>query len=93
MATITGISGNHRVESVATLPWNRWQPSRGIGGNLRLEYALEALTELGQAQIREISAIVDYQVAQIDLAFASGTLLGYARVDLSPLELPNPHVR
>ena len=30
MATITGISGNHRVESVATLPWNRWQPSSGI---------------------------------------------------------------
>lgn len=62
-------------------------------GMRTMREVLEALTELGQAQIREITAIVDYQVAQIDLAFASGTLLGYARVDLSPLELPNPHVR
>lgn len=48
----------------------------------------EALSDLGDAQRAEISAIVDYQVAQIDLAFATGTLLGYARVDLSPLALP-----
>ena len=48
---------------------------------------LEALSELGSAQTREIGAIVDYQIAQIDLAFATGTLLGYARVDLEPLEL------
>ena len=32
--------------------------------------------------MREIKAIVDYQVAQIDLAFATGTLLGYTRVYL-----------
>jgi len=43
---------------------------------------LEALTRLGEAQVREIKAIVDYQVAQIDLAFATGTLLGYTRVYL-----------
>jgi outer membrane protein TolC len=48
----------------------------------------EALADLGEAQLAEIRAIVDYQVAQVDLAFATGTLLGYARVDLSPLELP-----
>lgn len=41
---------------------------------------LEALTRLGEAQIREVKAIVDYQAAQIDLAFATGTLLGYGRV-------------
>ncbi len=51
---------------------------------------LEALTELGQAQLREVAAIVDYQISQIDVAFASGTLLGYARVDLGPLQLPDP---
>lgn len=48
---------------------------------------LEALSELGSAQVREVKAIIDYQIAQIDLAFASGTLLGYARVDLDPLML------
>lgn len=49
---------------------------------------LAALADLGDAQLGEIRAIVDYQVGQIDLAFATGTLLGYSRVDLSPLELP-----
>ncbi|MBK8976171.1 MAG: TolC family protein [Planctomycetes bacterium] len=49
---------------------------------------LEALSDLGDAQISEIRAITDYQVSQIDVAFATGTLLGYARVDLTPLELP-----
>jgi outer membrane protein len=43
---------------------------------------LETLTRLGEAQVREIRAIGDYQVAQIDLAFATGTLLGYGRVAL-----------
>ncbi len=49
----------------------------------------EALSDLGDAQIREIGAIVDYQIAQIDLAFATGTLLGYARVSLAPLAIPD----
>ena len=37
---------------------------------------LEMLTRLGEAQMKEIKAITDYQIAQIDLAFATGTLLG-----------------
>jgi outer membrane protein TolC len=48
----------------------------------------EALSDLGDAQVREIGAIVDYQIAQIDLAFATGTLLGYSRVSLAPLGIP-----
>lgn len=51
---------------------------------------LEALTELGNAQLREIKAVVSYQIAQIDLAFATGTLLGYARVNLGPIALTPP---
>lgn len=43
---------------------------------------LETLTRLGEAQLREVRAIGDYQVALIDLAFATGTLLGHSRVDL-----------
>ncbi len=49
---------------------------------------LEALTRLGTAQVREIRAIVDYQISQIDLAFATGTLLGYSRVGLEAIDIP-----
>ncbi len=48
---------------------------------------LEVLTQLGEAQVREIKAIVAYQIAQIDIAFATGTLLGYAGLDLSSIHL------
>lgn len=43
---------------------------------------LETLTRLGEAQLREVRAIGDYQVSLIDLAFATGTLLGHSRVDM-----------
>ncbi|HRQ04447.1 MAG TPA: TolC family protein [Nitrosomonas halophila] len=42
---------------------------------------LEMLTLLGEAQIKEINAVRDYQAALIDLAYATGTLLGYSRVE------------
>ncbi|MHC4093866.1 MAG: TolC family protein, partial [Planctomycetota bacterium] len=41
---------------------------------------LDAEDRLANAKIGAISATVDYQIAQIDLAFATGTLLGAARV-------------
>ncbi len=41
---------------------------------------LETLTRLGEAQLREVRAVGDYQVSLIDLAFATGTLLGHSRV-------------
>lgn len=44
---------------------------------------LETLTKLGDAQIKEVKAIADYQVSLIDLAYATGTLLGYSKVDLA----------
>ncbi|MDP3877896.1 MAG: TolC family protein [Methylobacter sp.] len=44
---------------------------------------LETLTRLGDAQLREVRAIGDYQISMIDLAFATGTLLGHSRVDWS----------
>jgi outer membrane protein TolC len=43
---------------------------------------LETLTRLGEAQLREVRAIGDYQTALVDLAFATGTVLGHSRVDL-----------
>lgn len=42
---------------------------------------LETLTRLGEAQLREVRAVGDYQVALVDLAFATGTVLGHSRVD------------
>ena len=51
---------------------------------------VEALTSLGDARQKEVKAIVSYQVSQIDLAYATGTLLGYARVGLEPLSLTDP---
>lgn len=43
---------------------------------------LETLTRLGEAQIKEIRAINDYQVALIDLTFATGTVLGYTQITM-----------
>lgn len=42
---------------------------------------LEMLTRLGDSQMKEIRAITDYQIALIDLSFATGTLLGYTNVN------------
>jgi outer membrane protein len=44
---------------------------------------LETLTRLGEAQIKEIKAIGDYQVSLVDTAYATGTLLGYSKLDFT----------
>jgi len=49
---------------------------------------LEAQTRLADAQSAEISSLVEYQIAQVDLAFATGTLLGAARVSWEPTVPP-----
>jgi outer membrane protein TolC len=43
---------------------------------------LIALSQLGDTRQREIAAVVAYQIAQIDLAFATGVLLGYTGTEL-----------
>ncbi|MHA7814246.1 MAG: TolC family protein [Phycisphaerales bacterium] len=47
---------------------------------------LDADANLANARLTEIRAIVDYQIAQIDLAFATGTLLGQLKVDWAPVD-------
>lgn len=42
---------------------------------------LESLTRLGEAQIKEIRAVNEYQVTKVDLAYATGTVLGYSNVE------------
>ena len=41
---------------------------------------LETLTRLGEAQIKEVRAITDYQIALVDTAYATGTLMGYSKL-------------
>lgn len=44
---------------------------------------LETLTRLGEAQIKEVRAVSDYQVSMIDTAYATGTVLGYSNLDFN----------
>lgn len=56
-----------------------------VGGSTSTD-VLDAAARLANAQSAEIRALVDYQVAQVDLAFATGTLLGASRVELEPAD-------
>lgn len=47
----------------------------------------DAQTRFADAQASEARALVDYQISQIDLAFATGTILGSAQVRWQPTEL------
>ncbi len=46
---------------------------------------LDAQTKFTEAQSSEILALTEYQIAQVDLAFATGTLLGAAKVRWEPI--------
>lgn len=46
---------------------------------------LDAQTKFEEAQSAEIRALAEYQIAQVDLAFATGTLLGAAKVQWEPI--------
>lgn len=58
----------------------------GLGMRTSTE-VLDAQARLADAQSAEVRAIVDYQIAQVDLAFATGTVLGASLVDWSPTGL------
>ena len=47
---------------------------------------LDAAARLADAQLAEIRALTEYQIAQVDLAFATGSVLGASRVDWDPLD-------
>jgi len=50
---------------------------------------LDAATRLADAQSAEIRALTDHQIAQVDLAFATGTLLGADKVSWAPVARPS----
>ena len=45
---------------------------------------LDAAARLADEQTNEVRALAEYQIAQVDLAFATGTLVGASKVDWSP---------
>lgn len=49
---------------------------------------LDAQTRLANARSDEIAALTEHQIAQVDIAFATGTLLGAAGVDWQPTPAP-----
>jgi outer membrane protein TolC len=49
---------------------------------------LDAQTKLANAKSAEINAVTEYQIAQIDVTFATGTLLGSDRVVWKPAPIP-----
>jgi len=53
---------------------------------------LQAQTNFADAQSSEISALTEYQIALVDLAYATGTLLGAAKVSWEPI-VPESGIR
>jgi outer membrane protein len=51
---------------------------------------LNAQTDLANAQLSEVSAVADYQIDQINIAQATGVLLGHAHIDWEPAPPPKP---
>jgi outer membrane protein TolC len=51
---------------------------------------LNAQTDLASAQLSEVSATSDYQIDQINLAQATGVVLGHSHVDWEPVPPPRP---
>ncbi len=49
---------------------------------------LQAQADLGDAQLAEINAETEYQISKVDLAFATGMLLGEAAVEWRPVAPP-----
>ncbi len=48
---------------------------------------LDAASSLAAAQLRRINAFAEYEIAQVRLARATGTLLGHDRIRLEPVSL------
>ncbi len=53
-------------------------------GNSTSTNVLDAATRLAEAQLAEIVAVTDYELAQVDLAVATGTLLGAQKIRWDP---------
>lgn len=52
-------------------------------------FVLDAATRLAEAQLAEIRALVDYQIAKVELAQATGLLLNESRIVWQPVSPPD----
>lgn len=55
-----------------------------LGGMVTSSDVLNAQTDLTESQISEITALAEYQIALVDLSYATGTLLGATKVRWEP---------
>jgi outer membrane protein TolC len=76
---VTAAYRNYRVEQ------SQFQLGRRTSTDV-----LYAATSLADAQLSRIRACVDYEIAQINLARATGTLLGHDHIMLQPIDLTDP---
>ncbi len=51
---------------------------------------MDQQAKFANAQSSEIRALTEYQIAQVDLAYATGTLLGAAKIRWEPI-VPDVH--
>ena len=58
-------------------------------GRSRSTDVLYSATGLAEAQLSRIRALAEYEIAQIYLAQATGTLLGHSRIILEPTDIQN----
>jgi outer membrane protein TolC len=56
-------------------------------GRSRSTDVLYSATGLADAQLSRIRALAEYEISQIYLAQATGTLLGYSRIILEPTDI------
>ncbi len=53
---------------------------------------LDAQSRLASAKSSEVLAVTNFQIAQVDISFATGTLLGAGNVTWEPVPAPRvPH--
>ena len=79
------LAAEKEVEA-AYLAYKVEQSQFQIGARTSTE-VLRSASELAEAQLRRISALAGYEIAQIELARATGTLLGYSRIILEPTDI------
>jgi hypothetical protein len=67
----------------------------GAGGHFSAGADLAEMRQLAADPdapvLDEIRALADYQISQVDLAFATGTVLGATKVSWEPVDKPGPN--
>ncbi len=92
LQAVTGINTNYQrilaarqsaILAARTLEAEKRQFELGLRTSTDV---LDAQTKLADAQSKEVSAISDYQISQVDLAVATGTLIGASKVRWEPIK-------